>query len=1259
MIPIDRTQIETWGKQFDAKGNFPKLIAKLIRETTPKSTVLRVPSGSAVNMGGWDGFVQCDEDTGYVPAGISLWEIGTNGNPSKANSYYNKRTADSLGFEKSGASYIFVTTSVWENKSDWVAEKKQEGVWQDIKVYDSVDIAEWLENSPISCRWFSILTKDHPSDGIYTTEEYWKMLSIGPKGQLPPKIVTAGREKQSKDLLDFLMGNPTLKAVKGSTKEEAIAFIIASAMLFDINSKELFFSRSVVVGEENKFHGLRINKNTINLIANLDVTGRLYVAAHDNGHHVLVPLGPDDNFDSQDIIELPRIDRDGQVEALKEMGLSDEEANRYSKEAGRDYTILKGLLGFLQEERKWKDLGNIYEMIPALLIGRWDESIEGDRNVIERLSGYSYADYSDKLSKWLEVGASPLIKIGSTWRLTSPLNAWINLSKYLSATDFENLKACFLEVMQEINPVFELEPDQRYIASLKGKISAYSAWCREGLTQSMILVGLHGDKLRFQHSFSSQSWVDNIMKELLYKAPGVLWKSLNHEMPLIAEASPNSFFESAYHSLSLDDKPIMDMFIEEDNYISPLSYHTGLLWALEGLAWNEEYAYDASILLAKFATLDPGGKLSNRPLNSLKEIYKPWHYQTLASFNDKMKILEQIIKREPDKGWELLCGMIPKGPESAFPTHKLRWRLFEKSFNNQYLWSEIFATHSRVFELLIEHFDYSEKKLIDLLQKSESKYIQIIDQERILLFIESNLDKIEIKDNSAWHDLRETLSQHRTLHFASWALPEDVLKRYEDIYYRLKPSDPIESVVWMFNKQFPNFPEGKVKEELSFEVQEKIITERRVEGLKAIYQEFGFKKLKALVKSIKETRIFGETLACFINTEKEILSLCEYLNEEDVPLQNFIQQFIFRKSRIDSVDWVFELYAKLKETGYSDLPLARIFYKIEQSPIVWKFIDSISLESQNSYWKGIHPHFWGMPVEDLIFGIDKLMDVNRFISALDVAGHKPENLPTEKLVEVLEKVGTKNSEEEGRIDNYDVIRIIEELKNREGVDKSVLLRLEWLYLPFLNTYGSEHTPKLLHEELAKNPDFFVEVLSWVYKSENEEEVTEDILDEAKQNRSRNAFELLHYWKQIPGVDENGIIDEGILFDWIYTARAKSEQSGRLKVADIHIGNVLAEYPENIEPWPPKEICKVIESINTNNLKSGFSTSTYNKRGSSTRGPFDGGEIERGHAKYFHDQADTSKYEYPETAKILIRLAKGYEEDAKRMDDMAERDKLDY
>ena len=69
------------------------------------------------------------------------------------------------------------------------------------------------------------------------------------------------------------------------------------------------------------------------------------------------------------------------------------------------------------------------------------------------------------------VDCQPLIKIGSSWRLTSPLDAWTNLSNYISSNDLENLKTCFLRVMREVNPVLELEPENRMFASMRGKES--------------------------------------------------------------------------------------------------------------------------------------------------------------------------------------------------------------------------------------------------------------------------------------------------------------------------------------------------------------------------------------------------------------------------------------------------------------------------------------------------------------------------------------------------------------------------------------------------------------------------------------------------------------------------------------------------------------------------------------------------------------------------------------------------------------------
>jgi len=1255
MIIIDRKDIELWGKRFDAKGNFPKLIAKLIMETTPKSTYIQVPSGSAVYIQGWDGIVICKEETNYVPQGISLWEIGANGDKTKAICDYKKRTEDSLGFDQSEVTFIFVTTNLIEDKNKWTEEKLKDGIWKNIRFYDSRDITEWLENAPVSCRWFSGLNRSHPYDGIFIAEEYWKMLSYGPRGQLTPKIVTAGRDYESQQLLEFLLGQPALKAIRGFTKDEAIAFIIASVLQFELHPKELFLSRCVVIDTLANFHGIRINKNALNLIAKLDNTGTLYVAI-DNGHHVLLPLGPDDPFSSKDIIILPRIDRDGQIDALIEMGLSRDEASKLSKESGRDYTILKKLLGFPQNKTKWVHQDKMKEIIPALLLERWYETKKGDRDILEKLSGENYDIHSQKLLKWLEVETPPLIKIGDTWRLTSPLDTWTNLSNLITTKDFDNLKTCFLRVLGEINPVFDLEPEERSMASLRGKESLYSNWCREGLTQSLILVGLYGDNLSFQSSFSAQEWVDSIIKELLFNAPGKLWASLDSSMPLIAEASPKSFFEAVNHSLSRKDTPIMEMFVEEESRLFPTSHHIGLLWALEGLAWSPEYLYQSSVILARLSILDPGGKLANRPINSLKEIFKSWHYQTFASLEERMEVLEEIVKKEYEIGWTLLISMLPDVHGVAEPTHKMRWRLFDESYDTKYTYEEILDTHSRVLNLIINYFDFSEYRLKELLERSE--HLSTIDRSTVLSFIESNLLKINQKDYSAWHSLRNILSNHRSHPNAKWALPEKELKNYEKLYELLKPSDPIERVLWMFNEHWPGFPEGIEKKDVPIREQEKLVVERRIKGLQGIYKEFGFEKLKSLVGLVKEPWIYGVALAQIVNKEEEVISLCDFLKEKDHS-HHFIQGFLYKKSLTEGLEWIYNIYSKLKDLGFKNSELASLFIFLDQTPAVWNFIEKSVGSIKKEYWSSITPHFYNLPVEDRLFGIEKLIEANRFISALDICYHNPGDIPSAKLIEILEKTATRKSDENKHLDSYKAEKLIESLEEREDIDRADMLKIEWLYIPFLVSYGSIYKPRLLHEELANDPDFFIEVLKWVYKSDKEEKTTDTISDEQIQIRAKNAYGLLHSWKRIPGMYQSNKIDTDYLWTWINKVRAIAIETGRLEVADMHIGQVLAEYPENIDPWPPEDICNVIDTIDTRSIKSGFSTATFNRRGSSIRGAFDGGNIERDHAQYFHSNAEKIRNKYPKTAEILNNLAIGYEKEAKRMDEMAERDKLDH
>ncbi|MBK8734675.1 MAG: hypothetical protein IPL98_01860 [Saprospiraceae bacterium] len=58
---VTRDNLERWAETNFSKGDLPYLISRLVRATTPASTLSDFPSGSASFVGGWDGVVTCEE----------------------------------------------------------------------------------------------------------------------------------------------------------------------------------------------------------------------------------------------------------------------------------------------------------------------------------------------------------------------------------------------------------------------------------------------------------------------------------------------------------------------------------------------------------------------------------------------------------------------------------------------------------------------------------------------------------------------------------------------------------------------------------------------------------------------------------------------------------------------------------------------------------------------------------------------------------------------------------------------------------------------------------------------------------------------------------------------------------------------------------------------------------------------------------------------------------------------------------------------
>lgn len=76
-----------------------------------------------------------------------------------------------------------------------------------------------------------------------------------------------------------------------------------------------------------------------------------------------------------------------------------------------------------------------------------------------------------------------------------------------------------------------------------------------------------------------------------------------------------------------------------------------LLFALEGLAWNDKYLKDVSMILLGLTIYKIDDNVGNKPIISLERIFRAILPQTYADENIRLKILDAIVTKYPIEGF--------------------------------------------------------------------------------------------------------------------------------------------------------------------------------------------------------------------------------------------------------------------------------------------------------------------------------------------------------------------------------------------------------------------------------------------------------------------------------------------------------------------------------------------------------------------------------------------------------------------------------
>jgi hypothetical protein len=239
---------------------------------------------------------------------------------------------------------------------------------------------------------------------------------------------------------------------------------------------------------------------------------------------------------------------------------------------------------------------------------------------------------------------------------------------------------------------------------------------------------------------------------------------------------------------------------------------------------------------------------------------------------------------------------------------------------------------------------------------------------------------------------------------------------------------------------------------------------------------------------------------------------------------------------------------------------------------------------------------------------------------------------------------------------HHVADLFDQLSRVHGGDESRLARLEWAYFPLLANGPRRTSARFLHRELARNPDFFSDVVALLYPGEGEE--PRDLSDEDRM-RVRHGHSLLHSWRTLPGTMEDASIDAAILKEWVDRARRILRVRNREAIGDQMVGAALSASPPGTDGlWPHEAVRDIIEDVGTRHLEAGIELGIRNSRGVTSRATDEGGDQERKLAEKYDEFATATTDAWPRTAAMLRRLAERYRDDARREDDdVAQREDL--
>ena len=936
------------------------------------------------------------------------------------------------------------------------------------------------------------------------------------------------------------------------------------------------------------------------------------------------------------------------------MGIEGDEADRLEKESGRSPTILRRRLsqtGAIRTPQWAGDDKIARDLIPMTFVGAWKTNSEADREVVNCLADSSYEGIEQRISSLLRFDDSPIWSTGQYRGVASKMDAIFAIAWQVTEKDLREFFLLAEYVLCENDPALDLPEGDRWAAELYDKVRHHSAAMRDGVCETLVIFSVHGKNL-FQGRFALdvEAEVSSLIRRLL--TPLTLDKLLSHQrdLPRYAEAAPGTLLQVLEDDL-WKSEPVVLGLLKPVNSLFGGCPRTGLLWALECLAWKN--LERVTSILARLSRTKIDDNRVNKPIRSLGAIYQSWMPQTAAPLPQRLQALEMLAKRFPDIGWQICMGELNPGPHFGDYSYRPRLRS-DASGAGQPATRRQEQQESTVFvrracELALAWSEHDQKTLMDLVERI--RMMPEVHRKRVWDLIDNWADS---KANE--HAKAELANQIRPFAFTrsgqARRLNDNTKERARQAYAKLQAKDIVIRHAWLFASYWVEFPCDDA-EELNIGKQEEVTRKHRTTAMREIWNERGFEGVKALVSCGGLPHIVGSVLRLIITGVKgqaDFLRDCltgsrEPEGQLDDCMRGFLESL--DANRCDKV-----LSTVAKRLGTEEK--VRLFRCGPFRNSTWRLLDNHDNETRELYWREVVPYRNFHTDTDLTEIIDRMLEVKRPRAAFHTVQLDWLRVETSSLKRLLIDAAAVYNEpaDHYQLEAWYISRALSELGSRTGVSADEMAQFEFRYAGAL--LYSEYGFPNLGRRIAESPLIFVQLLAFLYgRSDGGEDPPEWQIQNLEQ-RSRTAATVLHLLDQInllPGTRADGRLDTDALVNWVMEVRRLTAEHGRAEVGDERIGRLLSKAAaEDDGTWPCRPVCEVLQIVSTPEIRTGFGVGVYNQRGAHFRE--EGGGQERELAAHYRERAEQHAVDYPFVKTVLENIAQIYDHDAQWHDEDA-------